>query len=202
MLIITNPSKLNKLIPRIRNEVKNTLYVQFFPPKRPGINNGIFANFNLTPPSMYSKSVKNVYKSTNDLKKLDVRVLLSAIKNPSVSKINTRQPVEIVYFDQVLNDDEMKGFITSCIENKTKNCRTIALCESECEQLDETCTDPSEVFNSVVLGGTFDRLHNGHKILLSEAVLRCKKTLTVGVTDTDMLKSNYLPVIKLFFVCQ
>ncbi|XP_014287632.1 bifunctional coenzyme A synthase isoform X2 [Halyomorpha halys] len=39
MLIITNPSKLNKLIPRIRNEVKNTLYVQFFPPKRPGINN-------------------------------------------------------------------------------------------------------------------------------------------------------------------
>ncbi|XP_014287631.1 bifunctional coenzyme A synthase isoform X1 [Halyomorpha halys] len=192
MLIITNPSKLNKLIPRIRNEVKNTLYVQFFPPKRPGINNGIFANFNLTPPLMYSKSVKNLYKSTNDLKKLDVRVLLSAVKDPTVSKINTRQPVEIVYFDQVLNDDEMKGFITSCIENKTKNCRTIALCEPECEQLDETCTDACEIFNSVVLGGTFDRLHNGHKILLSEAVLRCKKTLTVGVTDTDMLKTKKL----------
>lgn len=40
----------------------------------------------------------------------------------------------------------------------------------------------------VVLGGTFDRLHNGHKILLSQAALRTKKELTVGVTDVGMIQ--------------
>ena len=41
-----------------------------------------------------------------------------------------------------------------------------------------------------MLGGTFDRLHTGHKVLLSEAVVLARKQLTVGVTDGDMLKSE------------
>lgn len=43
----------------------------------------------------------------------------------------------------------------------------------------------------VVLGGTFDRLHNGHKILLSQAALRTKKLLTVGVTDDCMIQCKF-----------
>lgn len=49
-------------------------------------------------------------------------------------------------------------------------------------------TEPK--FNSVVLGGTFDRLHVGHKILLSEAALRARKRLVVGVTDVNMITSK------------
>jgi phosphopantetheine adenylyltransferase/dephospho-CoA kinase len=45
-------------------------------------------------------------------------------------------------------------------------------------------------YNSVVLGGTFDRLHVGHKILLSEAALRAQKKLVVGVTDVNMIASE------------
>lgn len=45
-------------------------------------------------------------------------------------------------------------------------------------------------YNSVVLGGTFDRLHVGHKILLSEAAMRAQKRLVVGVTDVNMITSN------------
>lgn len=47
-------------------------------------------------------------------------------------------------------------------------------------------------YKHVVLGGTFDRLHNGHKELLSQAIIRCKSKLTVGVTDGNMIKSKVL----------
>lgn len=56
-----------------------------------------------------------------------------------------------------------------------------------------SCIDEHESkYNSVVLGGTFDRLHIGHKILLSEAAMRSQKRLVVGVTDVNMIASkNY-----------
>lgn len=47
---------------------------------------------------------------------------------------------------------------------------------------------PVKQYEYVALGGTFDRLHNGHKILLSQAVLRSTKHLTVGVTDVNMIQ--------------
>lgn len=55
----------------------------------------------------------------------------------------------------------------------------------------ESCIDSNESkYNSVVLGGTFDRLHIGHKILLSEAALRARRRLVVGVTDVNMIASE------------
>ncbi len=52
---------------------------------------------------------------------------------------------------------------------------------------DERC----KVYEHICLGGTFDRLHNGHKLLLSQGVLLCTESLTVGVTDGEMNKSEY-----------
>lgn len=46
-----------------------------------------------------------------------------------------------------------------------------------------------EPYNDVVLGGTFDRIHVGHKILMSEACLRARNRVVVGVTDVNMIKS-------------
>jgi phosphopantetheine adenylyltransferase / dephospho-CoA kinase len=68
--------------------------------------------------------------------------------------------------------------------------------QDECKSTDsvlssfklETLLDDTEKkYNTVVLGGTFDRLHVGHKILLSEAALRAQKRLVVGVTDVNMI---------------
>lgn len=52
---------------------------------------------------------------------------------------------------------------------------------------DSLLDESEKKYNSVVLGGTFDRLHVGHKILLSEAALRAQKRLVVGVTDVNMI---------------
>lgn len=50
----------------------------------------------------------------------------------------------------------------------------------------------ANVYNHVVIGGTFDHLHNGHKILLSVSALLADRSLLVGMTDPSMLtkKSN------------
>jgi phosphopantetheine adenylyltransferase len=42
------------------------------------------------------------------------------------------------------------------------------------------------------VGGTFDHLHNGHKILLTVSALLASSSLVVGMTDPSMLtkKSN------------
>lgn len=44
-------------------------------------------------------------------------------------------------------------------------------------------------YRSVVLGGTFDRLHNGHKLLLSKAALLASEKIVCGITCGDMVKS-------------
>lgn len=45
--------------------------------------------------------------------------------------------------------------------------------------------ETTKTFENVVLGGAFDRLHQGHKILLKKACEICDGRLVVGVTDFD-----------------
>lgn len=53
--------------------------------------------------------------------------------------------------------------------------------------------DQKESFSGVVLGGAFDHLHAGHKILLTMAAFLCTDRLTCGVSDEPLLKSKKFP---------
>ncbi|XP_036889058.1 bifunctional coenzyme A synthase isoform X1 [Sturnira hondurensis] len=52
---------------------------------------------------------------------------------------------------------------------------------------------PVRGYRRGALGGTFDRLHNAHKVLLSVACILAQEQLVVGVADKDLLKSKLLP---------
>jgi len=43
------------------------------------------------------------------------------------------------------------------------------------------------MFDGVVLGGTYDRLHAGHKMMLTVATLICRKHMEIGVTSVTLL---------------
>lgn len=50
------------------------------------------------------------------------------------------------------------------------------------------------LFDSVVVGGTFDRLHAGHRLLLSTCVLITRQRLMVGMTGEQKTNNRSLLV--------
>lgn len=139
-----------------------------------------------------SNFVPVVYNTASSLcQNLDVRVVLSDTKKRKA------EIEQISKFDVILtNSNEDSRNIVSYIDHHFmgKCDNIIKLCEKEVAESEDishnVLLSDFQIFRTVCLGGTFDRLHNGHKVLLSEAALRTTEKLIVGVTDGPMLKSK------------
>ncbi|XP_071568849.1 bifunctional coenzyme A synthase isoform X2 [Temnothorax nylanderi] len=192
LLVLTNPAKIKLMLFLIQKHVLKTLYIQYLPEKN------IFAgNYNSATlqrkGSEFSKKIADIYMYTSPIaSSLDVRVLLTNLKYPDRSVINTKKPVEVVIFDQKCSEKEADTFIQDRLANRSQNYRFVNLIYQNYHTYTEHDVQNVKTYKNVVLGGTFDRLHNGHKILLSEAVLRCTEKLTVGVTDTNLITGKIL----------
>lgn len=193
LLVLTNPARVRKLLPVIKKHVLKTLYIQYFPEK----NILAAGNYNIATSQrkgpQYSQNIMDIYVNTSTIaSRLDIRVLLTNVKHPGRPIINTRKPVEIVIFDRMYSKKEADTFIQDCLANTSMD-YSFVTCNDDQDQSNhkeaECTVQDLRTYKNVVLGGTFDRLHNGHKILLSQAALRCTERLTVGVTDTNMLSS-------------
>ncbi|KAF7995113.1 hypothetical protein HCN44_004585 [Aphidius gifuensis] len=197
ILILTNPARVGKLLPVIKNHVLKTLYIQYYPDKTSLSSNLSVTSLKWQKPHQ-SNFISSIYAmATSMATTIDVRVLITNIKN---SLINTKKPIELVIFDKNYSKDEANSFIKNYLNNSTKNCQYIAIVDTDDEETNnipekstnELDKNADKIYENVVLGGTFDRLHNGHKILLTEAIIRCKNKLTIGVTDESMIRSKIL----------
>lgn len=110
------------------------------------------------------------------------------IGRPLIAK-TLSNPIEVLLFDRRYSKEVSDQLIS--VYNTSNVIEFSATGDGEKE--DEAKLDGGEAIelvDDVVLGGTFDNLHWGHKVLLTEGVLLARKRLIVGVTDTNMLKSE------------
>ena len=199
---LVHPTLISKIISTAVQKVEKTLYIQV---------KGLPSE---TKVSAYNKIVNHIYKisSRNSTDRFDTRVILTDLKDSvacsksiSASKLHTSQLIDTVI---CVNNQDCTSFLeqidtkkdtlsqvllptANCAED-TVNSGLFELAEEKKIENTPHIAPEDQVYDHVVLGGTFDQLHNGHKMLLSAAVLRCRKSLTIGVTDGAMIQTKKL----------
>lgn len=161
--------------------------------------------------STYNRIVNQIYNisSRNAVDRFDTRVVLTDFRDslirPSVCVINKLHTSHTI--ETILMTSQEHSY-AEFLENKTDGITSEALHidtifkdndqhlviehQEKTQNHLPSSTDEDNIYDHVVIGGTFDNLHSGHKMLISAAILRCKKSLTIGVTDGIMIKTKKL----------
>ncbi|KAJ6220387.1 hypothetical protein RDWZM_006199 [Blomia tropicalis] len=127
---------------------------------------------------------------------LDVRVLHQAQYHQQHCQIKRKLQYlpEIIFTNESFNDDHVGKYLESHFEVLFGKLPIFHLDHKDTSESGILHYEPCScrVYDYVCLGGTFDNLHNGHKIMLSTAQLKTQKSLTIGVTDQNMIKNKVL----------
>ncbi|XP_072927930.1 bifunctional coenzyme A synthase [Hemitrygon akajei] len=207
------PSRLAPALAAAAKIVEKVLYVHLHP--------GLGLTDNCVPPTPtyipanqeVSQILAHLYaKSLSVCSCLDVRVILSNVKNhcstpqPFSSVQTLSEPPEVVLTDYCITDLDQSGLVTQCLEKYILGCYT---CRPNLQSIflpsggddaensrpdvsDSGLSEGLPPYSDVVLGGTFDRLHSAHKILLSVSCLLARKRLLIGVADRELLNGKDL----------
>lgn len=200
LLLVTNLGRLRSTLAASRQHIitSGTLYVQLclLPNAITRTNNEC-----LTIPR-FSELITVVYKqSMYDCCDLDVRVIVnkssttSAVALASSSSNASSETIQVLMLDRQLSAVQIaqinqqyaaQSVVQVGVETNADDASNEA--NVVLKAMHKTDANQQDAVDNVVLGGTFDRLHMGHKLLLTEAVIRARKRLVVGVTDVNMVK--------------
>lgn len=197
LIVLTSPlprlqACASKLIDAAARQVEKTLYVHVLPGFQASTPQVII------PPCDHTrKFVLKLYASMAATHQhLDVRILLNNIveqgTNIPDNPCSFHQGCNVVWTETNTNNhgimlDYIKANFPSVCNAEFRDLPEEA--EGSYSSVVQSPGDLVKVYDHVCLGGTFDRIHTGHKILLTQALLMCNKSLTVGVTDGDMNNS-------------
>lgn len=174
LLFISNATKIHNMCLKASKFVQNVLYIKI---------KGTSEN---TLPEI-SKQIVNVYSKIIAPSQLDIRIMVNL--QDSNKRLKTNYPIDLILYDTDL-ETEVETLKQS-IDTLKSGYRLQSI--SSPENIEKsTMPDKVKMYEYVALGGTFDRLHNGHKILLSQAALRTTKQLTIGVTDINLIQTKKL----------
>lgn len=201
LLVVTNLSKIVNCLSAVRKYVSNTLYIQLY--TGPGTESNHFVSA-LRPLSMNCKYAVDIYSASSRLcDQLDVILIVGNLRDAAkwqTIPVAVKQPVDVLLFDAGISFDETTKFMNhyntkNVIEFSSNDLDGSAVVDAPIRKLTQeqqyTATGETIEGDAVILGGTFDRLHTGHKLMLTEAVLRAHKSVTVGVTDVNLIQSKY-----------
>lgn len=198
LLVVTNLSKISQSLSIVPKYVSKTLYVQVYTKQSNWPCN--------VKPASFSKHAAKIYStSLCACNQLDVIVIVGNVRDLHQWQLtkSTINPVDVLLFDNSISGDETTQFKTRYnTENVVDFTKSEIIDNSEKSDTEISSTFQVDAYDdnvegdTVVLGGTFDRLHCGHKLLLTEAVLRARKRVIVGVTDVNMIKS----ILNLIFM--
>ncbi|KAM4034212.1 bifunctional coenzyme A synthase [Anomaloglossus baeobatrachus] len=216
VLVLTSPlsalsMRLAPILASAARIVQDTLYIHLQP--------GLLLTGSSQPTSTYIPAthevcslISKVYSDADLHRNLDVRVLLTNIKNQSNSQQalasvqNLSHPPEVVLTDFQTSDGGQYNPAKQQLERYAANCYScnphlvsVLLypeygIEDDIINVKETEDEgsPLQSHSDVVVGGTFDRLHNAHKILLSVCCLLSERRLLIGVADKELLDNKVL----------
>ena len=130
----------------------------------------------LLPPLPLSSAISG--RSQPHLQHRSVEVLLSPL--PSLEEVKRSPGYQL-----------LSQRIDSSLEPKYQN---IEIENSNCDHKQiELSAQSLKAYNDVVLGGTFDNIHHGHRLLLTQSTLLARRRIVVGMSNGPLLSSKVLP---------
>lgn len=144
------------------------------------------------------KIIQGIYKTrTQQASMMDIRILLDSEKT-MVGKRVLSQPVDVALLhpsfrsvpgivDTVHRRYNFRSVSPSSVQFLNTPEKIGSDVESETMVSDEVRT-----YGTVAVGGTFDRIHNGHRLLLTTCCLLSNSRIVVGVSDEPLLVNKTL----------
>lgn len=203
-----------------KNLVQDTLYIHLQPQVPQNIHDPSISSatkgFSLQAVPVTHEAVhlvQDFYRiNSQAFQHMDLRVLQGHFTNGKLnfSSYRLSQDYDIVLHDfsqqQHENTSDLLRDINRCFclhhTAKTVNIRRLPLLsmeEKEDAVMEERHVNGISLVNSLVnvkhhvtLGGTFDRLHIGHKLLLSQACFLAADSLTIGISDEPLIARKKL----------
>lgn len=184
-------SKLQSYLSVAKTHVNKTLYISLKPTTA---NGTIEIDRRYLLPIIYKQASKYCGN-------LDVRVLQGALRFSTHLDNHVGKNIEVVLSDSQEIQKDLPSYLKGQFgidATKIPIIDNLKISVDENESLlkdNQVLKDNMEEYDNTCLGGTFDRLHNGHKVLLCEAISRSKKKLVIGVTDGPMIHGSLIYLV-------